>query len=66
MQLYDTWRECYHNEIKIWRHFHNFWMHKSKVIPTIVIRYEDLLTKEQVAYVSVLVNQLMIRDIIVY
>ena len=34
-------------EIAIWRDFHSYWMDPDPLIPTYVVRYEDLLSKSE-------------------
>lgn len=32
-------------EISVWRDFHSYWLDSTPLIPTYVVRYEDLLNK---------------------
>lgn len=34
-------------EIAVWRDFHSYWMDPDPLIPTYIVRYEDLLTSPE-------------------
>lgn len=47
-------------EISVWRDFHSYWMDPDQMIPTYIVRYEDLLTapyKTLLGLFSFLLNQ---------
>ncbi|CAI2367750.1 unnamed protein product [Moneuplotes crassus] len=50
--LNDCWTEFVKNEIDIWKQFHDYWM-LEPVVPTYIVRYEDLLKNPKNVLTSV-------------
>jgi hypothetical protein len=46
--LETLWKEFLRNEAKVWKEFHRYWISLSDRLPMTIVRYEDLLSNEEV------------------
>jgi hypothetical protein len=42
-RFHDKFEALVKNEIIIWLHFHEYWLHECQQIPVLVVRFEDLI-----------------------
>lgn len=58
----DTWAKFVRQEIEIWREFHDYWL-LEPLIPTHVIRYEDLVEQPKNVLIDLFKFLLNVNDI---